>query len=181
MTPAIDVRDAFRIYPSAGGAAVALQGLTLVVERGEIVVALGPSGSGKTTLLRAIGGFEQLSAGSVRVFGTELSRLGARAMAAFRAANLGFLDQHYARALSPDMSCRDTVSLQLDLLGKEPEESGRIADALLERVGLEDRGDERPQTLSGGEQQRVALCAAIAHKPQLLLADEPVGELDPES
>jgi ABC-type lipoprotein export system ATPase subunit len=181
MSEAVEVRDAFRIYTSAAGAAVALQGLNLVVDEGEIVVALGPSGSGKTTLLRVVGGFEGLSAGSVSVFGTQLSRLGEKAMARFRAANLGFLDQHYGRALSPTLSCRETVSLQLELVGREPRASRRIADELLERLGLLDRRNEPPQALSGGEQQQVALCAAIAHRPKLLLADEPVGELDAES
>jgi ABC-type lipoprotein export system ATPase subunit len=181
MTAAVDVRDAFRIFPSRGGAAVALQGLTLRVEHGEVVVASGPSGSGKTTLLRVVGGFEELSAGSVRVFGADLGRLGRRARASFRAATLGFLDQHYARSLSPDLTCRDSVALQLELLGRDRRASLRRANELLERVGLLDRGGERPQTLSGGEQQRVALCAALAHEPRLLLADEPVGELDPAS
>lgn len=181
MTPAVDVRDAFRIYPSVGGAAVALQGLTLTVEHGEVVAAAGPSGSGKTTLLRVVGGFEELSAGSVRVFGTDLGRLGPRARASVRAATLGFLDQHYARSLSRDLTCRDSIALQLGLLGRDRRASLRRADELLERVGLLDRGAERPQTLSGGEQQRVALCAALAHEPRLLLADEPVGELDPAS
>src|SRR5262249_11857189 len=88
------------------------------------------------------------------------------------------LDQHYARSLSPDLSCRQTVALQLRLLGREPREAGRAADELLDRVGLGARTGARPAELSGGEQQRVALCAALAHRPALLLADEPAGELD---
>ena len=178
MTLAIDVRDAFRIYSSPAGGVAALQGLTLAVEPGEIVVALGPSGSGKTTLLRAVAGLEGLSAGTAQVLGNDLSQAGGPARNAFRARRLGLLDQHYARSLSPDLRCRDTVALQLRLLGRDAASSRRAADELLERVGLEGRGGARPAELSGGEQQRVAVCAALAHRPLLLLADEPAGELD---
>ena len=106
---AVDVLDAFRIHRSAGGTAVALQGLSLRVEEAEIVVVLGPSGSGKTTLLRVIAGFDSLSAGSARVLGEDVGRLSPGALARFRARNLGVLDQHYARALSPDLTCAQTV------------------------------------------------------------------------
>jgi len=178
---AVDVLDAFRIHRSAGGTAVALQGLTLRVEEGEIVVVLGPSGSGKTTLLRVIAGFDSLSAGSARVLGEDVGRLSPGALARFRARNLGVLDQHYARALSPDLTCAQTVGLGLELHGAGRSEARAAAARLLERVGLGDRLDDRPASLSGGEQQRVALCAALAHRPNLLLADEPAGELDADN
>jgi ABC-type lipoprotein export system ATPase subunit len=181
VTAAIDVRDAFRLHRATGGTAVALQGLTLRVEEGEIVVVLGPSGSGKTTLLRAVAGFDALSAGTVRVLGTDVGSLGQGALARFRARNLGLLDQHYARALSPDLACVHTVALGLELLGTARAEARSAAAGLLGRVGLGERLDDRPRTLSGGEQQRVALCAALAHRPRLLLADEPAGELDAEN
>lgn len=181
MTPAIDVREAFRIHRSAAGTAVALQGLTLQVEQGEIVVVLGPSGSGKTTLLRTVAGFDALSAGTVRVLGWDVGNLGTGAAARFRAQNLGLLDQHYARALSPDLSCLQTVALSLELLGTSRTEARSEGSAMLDRVGLGDRRADRPEALSGGEQQRVALCAALAHRPRLLLADEPAGELDTEN
>jgi ABC-type lipoprotein export system ATPase subunit len=178
---AVQVEDAFRIYDSGDRATVALQGLDLTIEQGEIVVALGPSGAGKSTLLRVLAGLEQLSAGSARSLGTELTRLDGAGAAAYRAAHVGLLDQHYARSLSPDLSCRHTVALQLELLGAAPAESRPVADELLERVGLIDRANEPPGNLSGGEQQRVAVCAAVAHGPGLLLADEPAGELDAEN
>jgi ABC-type lipoprotein export system ATPase subunit len=181
MKPAIDVRDAFRIHRSEGATSVALQGLTLEVEEGEIVVVLGPSGSGKTTLLRTIAGLDSLSAGATRVLGTDIGSLGPGAIARFRARNFGLLDQHYARALSPELSCVHTVALSLELLGEPRPAARAAAGALLEGVGLGDRLDSRPETLSGGEQQRVALCAALAHNPRILLADEPAGELDAES
>ena len=181
MTPAVSVRDAFRIYGEGPRAAVALQGLTLDVAEGEVVVVLGPSGSGKTTLLRLVAGLEQLSAGSVSAFGIDVGRLTRRQLGAFRAEHLGFLDQHYTRALSPELRVREAVGLQLELRGVPTIDAGRRAQALLDRVGLDDRGDDFPRTLSGGEQQRVAVCAAIAHGPHLLLVDEPAGELDAET
>jgi ABC-type lipoprotein export system ATPase subunit len=178
---AVDVRDAFRIFQAARGGTVALQGATLSVEQGEIVVVQGPSGSGKTTLLRIVAGFERLSAGSAHVLGAELARLGGRETASFRARNLGMLDQHYAQSLSPDLTCGQTVAMQLELAGRTRADAGRAADELLERVGLADRSGDRPVSLSGGEQQRVAVCACVAHRPRLLLADEPAGELDAEN
>ena len=181
MTAAVDVRDAFRIYDSHGVAAPALQGLSLAVEPGEIVVVLGPSGSGKTTLLRAVAGLDTLSAGSVRVLGRELGALSSKERARFRGSHIGFLDQHYSRTLSPDLAGLDTVALQLGLLGVARAEAHRAAAQLLIEVGLGDRTNDRPQTLSGGEQQRVAVCASVAHRPRLLLADEPAGELDADN
>jgi ABC-type lipoprotein export system ATPase subunit len=181
VTPAVETRDAYRIYESAAGGAVAIQGLSLVIDPGEIVVVLGPSGSGKTTLLRVLAGFERLSAGSARVLGVEISRLDTVKAAAFRARHLGLLDQHYARSLSPDLTCLQSVALQLQLLGAPGHSASATALEALERVGLADRARSRPALLSGGEQQRVAVCAAIAHKPELLLADEPAGELDEDN
>ena len=161
MSAAVDIRDAFRIHRSAGGTAVALQGLSLGVDEGEIVVVLGPSGSGKTTLLRIVAGFDSLSAGTVHVLGEDMGRLSPGGLARFRAQNLGVLDQHYARALSPDLSSGQTVGLGLELLGEPRSTAHSAAAALLDRVGLGDRLDARPEDLSGGEQQRVALCAAL--------------------
>jgi ABC-type lipoprotein export system ATPase subunit len=181
MTAAVSVRDAFRIYGDGQRASVALQGLTLDVAPGEVVVVLGPSGSGKTTLLRMIAGLDRLSAGCVEAFGFDVGRLTRKQLVDFRAQQLGFLDQHYTRALSPELGIRQAVSLQLTLRGAPTADAHRTADELLERIGLRDRGDDRPRMLSGGEQQRVAVCAAVAHRPRLLLVDEPAGELDAES
>jgi ABC-type lipoprotein export system ATPase subunit len=177
----IELRDVFRIYDAPEGASVALQGLSLTAADGEILVVLGPSGSGKSTLLRIASGLDRPSAGIARTLGVDLGRLRASKIAAFRAENLGILDQHYARSLSPDLTCRETIGLRLALEGRPRSEWERRADELLERVGLRDRADARPASLSGGEQQRVAVCAALAHGPRLLLADEPGGELDAAS
>jgi ABC-type lipoprotein export system ATPase subunit len=175
---AVEIRDVFRVYSTPEGDAAALQGLSLRVEQGQIVVVLGPSGSGKTTLLRLLAGLDRPSAGSVRVFGTDLGRLPGRRLDAFRAASVGYVDQHYVRSLAPELTAGELVALQLGLAGEPRTERRAQAVELLGRVGLEDRADAHPAELSGGEQQRVAVCAALAHGPSLLLADEPTGELD---
>ncbi len=175
---AIEARDLFRIYDSAGGNAAALQGLTLSVRDGEILVVLGPSGSGKTTLLRILAGLDRPSAGRALVLGADLAALSSRALARYRAAQTGYADQHYSRALAPELTAREFVGLRLGLEGATRAERGRRADELLERVDLADKRVSRPYELSGGEQQRVVVCAAVAHRPRLLFADEPTGELD---
>jgi ABC-type lipoprotein export system ATPase subunit len=175
---AVELRDVFRVYPAPEGGVVALQGLTLEVREGEICVVLGPSGSGKSTLLRMLAALDTPTAGSVRVLGRDLARLGRRGRARYRAELLGYADQHYWRALAAELEVRELVGLQLGLAGVPKHERFGRAGELLERVGLLDRADAHPRELSGGEQQRVAVCAALAHRPRLLLADEPTGELD---
>jgi len=178
---AIEARDVFRVYATPEGDAAALQGLTLQVEEREVLVVLGPSGSGKSTLLRIFSGLDRPSAGFVRVFGREVGKLRGRELAQYRSAVLGYVEQHYSRALDPDLSARELVGVQLGLVGTDRKDRERRADELLERVGLEEKRGSRPAELSGGEQQRIAVCAALAHRPQLLLADEPTGELDAAS
>ena len=175
---AIEAVDLFRIYPSAETNAVALQGLTLDVAEGELLVVFGPSGSGKSTLLRILSGLDRPSAGTVRVFDHDLRTLRGRALLEYRSRTLGYADQHYTRALTPELSARELVGLRLGLLGAPRAEVDRVADRLLERVGLLDKRAARPGELSGGQQQRVAICAALAHRPRLFVADEPTGELD---
>ncbi len=181
MSGAIEAVDLFRFFTSPEGTSVALQGLTLSVDEGELLVVFGPSGSGKSTLLRILAGLDRPSAGTVRVFGHDLRTLRGSALSAYRSLTLGYADQHYTRALAPELSARRLVALRLELLGRSAQESGRAADGLLERVGLYDRRDARPAELSGGQQQRVALCAALVHRPRLFIADEPTGELDAEN
>ncbi len=176
--PAVELRDVFRVYPAPEGGVVALQGLTLDVREGEICVVLGPSGSGKSTLLRMLAALDTPTAGSVRVLGRDLARLGRRGRAQYRAETLGYADQHYWHALAPELVVRELVGMQLGLAGVSRHERFGRAGELLERVGLIDRAQAHPRELSGGEQQRVAVCAALAHRPRLLLADEPTGELD---
>jgi len=175
---AVSATDLFRIYSSAEGTAVALQGLTLDVAEGELVVVFGPSGAGKSTLVRILAGLDRPSAGTVRVFDHDLRTLHGRRLLEYRSRTLGYADQHYTRALAPELTARELVALRLGLLGEPPAARLRTADRLLERVGLLDRRDARPGELSGGQQQRVAICAALAHGPRLFIADEPTGELD---
>lgn len=181
MTAAIELRDVFRVHQTSEGDAAALQGLSLMVRDQETVTVLGPSGSGKTTLLRLLAGLDRPSAGTVRVFGTELGKLPARDVARYRTRTVGYADQHYARALAPELTARELVAIELGLAGATQVERNRRADELLERVGLSDKRDARPAELSGGEQQRVAVAASVAHRPRLFLADEPTGELDAAS
>lgn len=175
---AAEVRDVFRIYSTPEGSTAALQGLSLSVLEREVVVILGPSGSGKTTLLRILAGIDRPSAGSVRAVGTDLGTLSGRRLARYRQELTGYADQHYSRALAPELAIQDVVGLRLRLAGASRVESRARAEELLERVGLLDRRRAHPYELSGGEQQRVAVCAALAHRPRLFLADEPTGELD---
>jgi len=178
MTALVELRDLFRVYPSTEGGVAALQGLTLNVQRGELCVVLGPSGSGKSTLLRIVAGFDKPSAGSVSVAGVDVTGLGAWEAGRFRSRTIGYADQHYWRALAGELTARELVGVQLGLAGEARDRREARAGELLERVGLGPRLDAHPRELSGGEQQRVALCAALARRPQLLIADEPTGELD---
>jgi ABC-type lipoprotein export system ATPase subunit len=175
---AVEAHDVFRVHSTPEGDAAALQGLTLSVAEGEILTVLGPSGAGKTSFLRILAGLDVPSAGTVRVFGRNLRALGRGDRARYRTDVVGYLDQHYDRALAPELTAVELVGLRLRAEGAEWRPR---AEALLERVGLGARLDSRPGQLSGGEQQRVALCAALAHRPRLLLADEPTGELDEAS
>jgi ABC-type lipoprotein export system ATPase subunit len=178
MSALVQIEDLFRVYPSAEGGVAALQGLSLTVEQGELCVVLGPSGSGKSTLLRIVAGFDRASAGSVRVAGVDVGALGGWGAARFRSRSIGYADQHYWRALAGELTARELVGIQLGLAGAPGGQRHARADELLERVGLGARRDAHPRELSGGEQQRIALCAALASRPALLIADEPTGELD---
>jgi energy-coupling factor transport system ATP-binding protein len=181
VTRVVELDHVFRVYPTEESGAAALQGLTFAVREGEIVVVFGPSGSGKTTMLRILAGFDRPSAGRVDVLGVDLRRLGKSKLDDFRGRFLGYADQHYAAALAPELTARELIALPLGLAGVPRRRRLERAEALLEVVGLEDRGDAHPFELSGGEQQRIAVAAAVGRKPRLLLADEPTAELDSEN
>ena len=136
---AVETQQLFRIY--GDGRAVALQGLTMSVQVGEVVVVFGPSGSGKSTLLRILAGLDTPSAGHVTVFGDDLRELRGRGLREYRSRVLGYVDQHYALALAPELRVRDLVALQPALLGTSRAERHARADELVERVGLADRRD----------------------------------------
>ena len=178
MTSVVELKDVFRVYSTPEGDAAALQGLSLAVREREVLTVLGPSGSGKSTLLRLLAGLERPSAGAVRVFGQDVAKLTGRRLALYRTRSLGYADQHYSRSLAQELPARELVAVQLGLAGVQRRQRLGRADELLDRVGMADKRDRTPGRLSGGEQQRVAVCAALAHRPRLFLADEPTGELD---
>ena len=177
----VELRDVFCVHRTNEGDAAALAGTNLELARGEVLGVLGPSGAGKSTLLRVVAGIQEPSAGVVRVLGRDIGRMPARSRSRFRHELVGFLGQHADAALSPDLRMRDAVGLPLALRGVPRRERRRRADELLEATALAERADALPGELSGGERQRFALCAALAHRPALLLADEPTGELDDAS
>ena len=178
LDPVIELRDVFCVHRTREGDAAALQGLSIAVARGERLCVLGPSGAGKTTLLRVIAALHEPSAGVVRVLGADVGRLTGRARAAFRHTAIGFVSQRADEALAPDLTAAEAIALPLIVRGVgRPARRARVGE-LLDAAGLGDRADARPEQLSGGERQRVAVCAALAHRPALLLADEPTGELD---
>ncbi len=178
MGAIVETRELFAVYPSPTGGIAALRGLTLAVDEGETCVVLGPSGSGKTTLMRMLAGLERPSAGSIVVDGLDLAHASAGQLARHRSRTLGYADQHYWRALAGELTAEELVGVPLGLLAVDARARRARARELLERVGLLDRATARPGELSGGEQQRIALCAALAHRPRVLIADEPTGELD---
>src|ERR1700722_3887163 len=139
------------------------------------------SWAGASTLLRVAAGLQPPSAGVVRVLGRDIGRLPGRSRSRLRHELMGFLGQHTDTVLSPDLRMRDAVALPLALRGMPRRERRHRVDELLAATALADRADARPAELSGGERQRFALCAALAHRPALLLADEPTGELDDAS
>ncbi|MDX6450144.1 MAG: putative transport system ATP-binding protein [Gaiellaceae bacterium] len=168
---ALEFVDAFKIYRSGEAETVALRGLNLRVEPGELVAVFGPSGSGKSTMLRLACGLEQPSAGEVRAFGRSLTRLGEDELAEYRARSIGIVFQ--TLNLWPELTASENVELALKLAGR----TGNARQAL-GAFGLENAGERRASVLSGGEQQRVAIAAAAARNAALVLADEPTAELD---
>ncbi|MEO8229608.1 MAG: ATP-binding cassette domain-containing protein [Chloroflexota bacterium] len=178
MTTAVLARGLIAVYPDPAGPVAALRGLDLGVDLGELAAVVGPSGSGKTTLLRLLAGLERPTAGSLDVLGLALASASDRALRQYRRETVAIVEQHYRATLSPYQSIRRSVALPLAVRGVPAGERDRRVDELLERVGLGGRGASLPAELSGGEQQRVAVAAALVTRPRLLLADEPTGELD---
>jgi ABC-type lipoprotein export system ATPase subunit len=167
-----------KIYKVANLEVVALQGLDLLVEPGEFIALVGASGSGKSTLMHILGGLDVPSAGRAVVAGNMLGELDGRERTAYRRRVIGFVWQQTARNLFAYLTARQNVELPMLLNGVVRRKRAERAADLLARVGLAERGDHRPERLSGGEQQRVAIAVALANEPAVLLADEPTGELD---
>ena len=173
----IEAEDLWRTYKRGSQQeVVALRGVNLQVKAGQFVALQGRSGSGKTTLLNCICGLDRPSSGVVRVFGAELSMLNENQITHWRRNKVGFVFQSFG--LSPTMSAYENVELVLRIAGKGIKHLRERTDYCLDLVGINKWKDHRPDEMSGGQQQRVAIARALANNPQLILADEPTGELD---
>jgi len=172
----IQLQDITKVYPMGKRELTVLQGVTINIERGEMVAIMGASGSGKTTLLNIIGCLDKPTSGSYYLDGREVSRLSGGELAKVRGRMVGFVFQTFN--LLSHLSARANVELGLRYSGGG--DSHRAMEALV-KVGLSDRANHRPTELSGGEQQRVAIARALAKNPPLILADEPTGNLDSRS
>jgi putative ABC transport system ATP-binding protein len=171
--------DGVRKVYRGGTEVEALKGVSLDVPRGDMVAIMGPSGSGKTTLLNCLSGLEQIDGGRILVDGKDLYELSDDDRTEYRARSMGFVFQAFN--LLPVLSAAENVEIPLLLLGERPKQARRRAVEMLGEVGLAERADHRPEQLSGGEQQRVAVARALVHRPAVVWADEPTGNLDTEA
>jgi putative ABC transport system ATP-binding protein len=176
QAPMLQTRGLSRDYEMPGGVVHAVRDVNIEVGRGQLVALKGRSGSGKTTLLSMLGALDRPTRGSVEVDGLVVSELPESELIAFRRQKLGFIFQAFG--LLPVLSAAENVEVPLRLVRADPRERDRRVRELLELVGLAGRVNHRPHELSGGEQQRVAIARALANHPDLLLADEPTGQLD---
>ncbi|MCC7209209.1 MAG: ABC transporter ATP-binding protein [Anaerolineae bacterium] len=177
----IECENLVKIYKVADLEVVALQGIDLSIAAGEMMALVGPSGSGKSTLMNILGGLDTPTAGRVRVGERDLLDMSRRDQVTYRRREVGFVWQQTARNLLPYLTAQENVELPMALDGLSARERAARARHLLEQVGLGERLKHRPDRLSGGEQQRVAIAVAMANHPRLLLADEPTGEVDSHS
>ena len=176
--PYIQCRDLFKIYKRAELEVVALRGVDLEVEAGELVAIIGASGSGKSTLLNTLAGLDRPSAGQISVGDRDLLDISDRELVIYRRLEVGFVWQATGRNLVSYLNVRDNIELPMAMAGKSARHRREWSSELLLDLGLEDKANRLPHQLSGGEQQRVAIAVALSNRPPLLLADEPTGELD---
>jgi putative ABC transport system ATP-binding protein len=176
MEPCVVVRDVFKTYSGGDEAVRALDGVSFAVEPGEMVALMGPSGCGKSTLLNLIGCVDLPTAGDVIVDGRRTSDLGDDALTLLRRDRVGTIFQFFN--LLPALTAHENVALPLVLQKRPPAEIARRVDEALESVGLAGKARAYPAQLSGGQSQRIAIARAIVHRPAILLADEPTGNLD---
>jgi ABC-type lipoprotein export system ATPase subunit len=181
VPPYIVCSALFKIYKAADLEVVALRGLELTVQPGEVIAIVGASGSGKSTLLNILAGYDAPSAGTVRVGEYDLLNMTNREVVEYRRSEVGFIWQETSRNLFPYLTALENVELPMVLTGVPQKERSARAKELMGLVGLSQRTGHYPSALSGGEQQRVSIAVALANKPPLLLADEPTGELDDET
>jgi len=172
----VEVHNVTKVYQRGKQQIEVLHGLTLEIPKGDFVALMGPSGSGKTTLLNLIGGLDQPTAGEIHVAGQRIDQLGSSELARWRAHNVGFVFQFYN--LMPVLTAEGNVELPLLLTKLSAAQRRRNVAVALEVVGLADRAKHKPRELSGGQEQRVAIARALVSDPQLLVCDEPTGDLD---
>ncbi|HJQ24978.1 MAG TPA: ABC transporter ATP-binding protein [Blastocatellia bacterium] len=177
--PLLVVDHVEKVYAGGRGGVAALRGVSFTVEAGEFIALMGPSGCGKSSLLHIVGGMDRASGGRVTLADLSFAALGEEALARLRRRKIGFVFQFFN--LLPTLTVAENVTLPLLLDGAAERETGERGRALLARVGLDDRAAHYPAELSGGEMQRCAVARAIITRPQLLLADEPTGNLDSEN
>jgi putative ABC transport system ATP-binding protein len=175
--PIVTATDLRRVYGEGEAAVHALRGVTVQFPAGQFAAIMGPSGSGKSTLMHLLAGLDRPTSGSVTIDGEEIGDLGDRALTNLRRDRLGFVFQSFN--LVPVLTAEENILLPLTLAGRKPD---RVwLDQLIESVGLGDRLTHRPAELSGGQQQRVAVARALVHRPAVVFADEPTGNLDTHS
>jgi putative ABC transport system ATP-binding protein len=177
--PVLEAKDIHRKYQLGAQNVKALSGVDFLVEKGEFVAIMGPSGSGKSTLLHLLGGLDKPSQGEITLAGMQLSILNDRQITLTRRHHVGFIFQFYN--LVPILSAEENILLPLIIDGKDPRKYQDRLDRMLDLVGLRERRKHRPEQLSGGEQQRVAVARALMTEPAIVLADEPTGNLDSKS
>jgi putative ABC transport system ATP-binding protein len=175
----VEVHDVARTYGRGATAVHALRGVSFTVAKGQLVAVRGRSGSGKTTLLNIVGGLDAPTRGTVRVDGRDVTAMTERERLVLRRSTVAFIFQSFG--LIPTLSAAENVGVPLRITGTEPRAREERVRMLLSVVGLDDHTEQRPSELSGGEQQRVAIARALAGSPELLIADEPTGQLDSET
>lgn len=174
--PSIATKDVIKVYRTGKSEVIALRGLDMQVADGELVAVQGPSGCGKTSLLNLIGGIDRPTAGRIEVNRSNLVDLSDAELVRYRLERVGFIFQFFN--LVPTLSAEENVELPMRLAAKGSSSRAKRTKELLELVGMTKRAVHRPDELSGGEQQRIAIAVALANDPPLILADEPTGELD---
>lgn len=176
MANIIEAIDLCKTYKLGEVELEVLKKVNLEIEQGEYVSLMGPSGSGKSTLLYLLGGLDKPTSGSIRIKGRELSTMKDKEESEIRRREIGFVFQFYN--LVPNLSLEENIMLPILLDGKKLKQHKRSLDEILELVGLSDRRKHTPRELSGGQQQRVAIARALVNEPDIILADEPTGNLD---
>ena len=176
MAPIVEAKQLAKTYETGGAKVLGLRGVDISIERGEFVAIMGPSGCGKSTLLNLLAGLDRPTAGEVWLDGQRIDVMSETELARLRRLRVGFVFQFFN--LLPTLSALENVELPLLLVGRGRRQARRSASELLSDLGISDKDGAAPAQLSGGEQQRVALARALANSPDIVLADEPTGNLD---